>query len=445
MKKYLYIMLSMVLAGVFASCSKDEPFGGDAASATGGLLTSALDISLNSEYGPRSVKARGVRAAAPSIDNFKVSFFAEGADEAYITYDYKDMPEIVTLPVGKYYAVAFYGTDPIADWDSPYYKGRSNVFEIFQDDITDKVDKIVCAISNVRVSVSFSTELKAAIDGNCEVIVEVGDEGKLTFTQADIEAGRSGYFRYIENSNTLAVTFKGNVDGVYTEETKTGVDVEPGRYYSITFNLHDAGAEDPGNIGRPDDDNGFIRIDASFSSENIEWTADFEDSIIEDDLRPKEEVDDPGKEDPEPDDPNVPDNPGAKAPVVTAQAPIDIDKVNKLTEESTVVLNIKSEAEGGIQEFIVDIVSNVLTAEELGDMLPTTLDIANTPEDYREKLEGLGFPTNVKGEKDVEFTITNFIPVLLAISADKQAYYNFVLKVRDANGYTEKTLKLTNY
>lgn len=437
MKKYLYIMLSVVLSGLFGSCSKENPFDLDTPSQTGRLLTTALDVSLQSEYGPRSITDRHVRAKAPSVNDFTVAFYREGSQEAEVSYKYSEMPEIVTLPVGSYKAVAFYGENAEAAWEQPYYEGSTD-FTIEADKITDEVNPIVCKFANVRVSVAFSEILKESMSSDCKVTVKVGDSGSLDFTVND--EAKSGYFRFVENSHTLAAEFSGTVDGVKTTEIKTYTDVVAGSHYAITFTLHDAGEEDPGTIVPHPDNDGFVSVDATVEVDNMNSNVDSGEETVKDDMRPQE-GDEPGKEEPTPD---TPDQPGGDVPTVQVNQPFDMNKVNTIDYDSSIVLNIHSSAEGGIQKFIVEIVSNILTPEELDGILPTILDVAETPEDYRSKLEDLNFPTNVKGESDVEFNLTEFIPAMLAISTGKDAYYNFVFKITDANGYTEKTLKLKN-
>ena len=447
-------MLSVMVAAIFSACSKDDPFGNETSEATGGFLTAALDVSLNSEFGPRSVKNRNVRAAAPDIDLFRVDFYLKGSDIPVKSYSYKDMPEIVTLPVGTYYAVASYGTNPVAAWDSPYYEGRSDEFRIVADEILAETQKIECKISNVRVSVEFTPELRKVVENDCHVVVEVGQDGSLDFELDAIDNGKSGYFRYVDNSQTLGATFEGTVDGAFTREVKTSIAVLPGHYYAILFRLHDAGEEDPGHIA-PGDDGSIVIVDATVTTEDIEWNADSDDSVIEDDMRPSDGGSGSGGEDPNPgpgpDEPNVPDTPDeptGDAPSITAKAPINIEAENLIDFSSEIELYISTEADGGIKAFTVDIDSNVLTADALGDMFPTHLDLVNPGADYEGNLRDLNFPVKeqVNGQKFVTFNMTEFVAPMLALGMTSEApkkYYNFILTVTDSNGKTsKKTLKL---
>lgn len=438
MNKYINVLLSALFLILFGACSKETPFDNEENISYGMLRTSALDVSLNSEYGPRSVKNRNIRAAAPNVADFYVEFFKDGNSEPEAAYKYSDMPEIVTLPVGNYVARASHGANADAAWDEPYYMGESLSFDIVADEITDVVDPIVCKFANVRVSIDFDPELRKAMGADCKVNVVVGEKGSLDFTINDVE--RSGYFAYVADSKTLAAHFSGTVDGAPASETKAYKNVEPGTHYKITFRLHDAGEEDPGNITGDD----IVKVDASLSQEDMNASVDSGETVITDDMRPQEE------ETQQPDVPNPP-TPGAELPEITAQAPLDLDVVNELevvqnsegedVSKFPVVLNIHSSADGGIKAFTVKIISDTLTPSTLvGVGLTDELDLVN-PGQYEGGLSGLGFPVNVGGMKDVEFKITDFVPLLAALG---EGNHSFVLTVTDANGTTQKTLKLHN-
>lgn len=448
MKKYIYLLLSAIIVSLATSCSKDAPFEGDADTAYGQLLTASLDVSLKSEYGPRSLRDRRVRAAAPSVNDFTVEFYRQDAaegDAPVASYKYSEMPEIITLPVGSYTAKAFYGSNPVAAWDEPYYEG-STEFSIEADKITENVEPIVCTFANVRVSVNFDDLLLASMSPDCKVTVKVGDVGELDFTLADMGV-RSGYFRYVEGSTTLVATFTGTVDYVYTVESKSGIDVKPGTHYQINFRLHDAGEDDPGFIVPGHGNDSFLFVDAEVKSENMDADVDSgETGGVTDDLRPTETPDDPGKDEPGPDDPSV-----EGAPEITVAAPYSLDRTNEIELDDNqqskypVVLYIKSTAPDGLTGFKVNIISNTLTPSVLvGAGLTDELDLIN-PGEFLVPLQDLGFlkpgVTSLKGEKDVELSITDFLPLLTILG---EGTHQFRLTVTDANGTTVKTLTLHN-
>lgn len=436
MKKYIYLMLSVVLAGIFSSCSKDDPFGSEYDGATGILNTASLKVSLVENAGPRSLKARGVRAAAPNVDDFNVAIFKGDSESPIKEYKYKDLPEIITLPVGNYRVEASYGENVVAGWDSPYYQG-TGTFKIEQDEITDEVTEILCKIVNVRVSIIFDNSLRDVIGSDAKVNVKVGKDGSLDYTLSRIEAGESGYFRYDAGSTTLAATFTGTVDGVPVMETKTGIDVEPGKHYILTFRLHDAGEEGPGTIVTPDD--GLIVVDASVSVESISGNVDYEEETKEDKLRPVEGETGGNT----PSQPEQPENPSGQGPTVTAQLPVVLGEPYDIGKNPDVALVIMahSDAEGGFTKFTLDMTIEGADLEEVG--LSPHMDLANASD--RETIEGIIESVTqqkpdleVIGKKDFKLDISAFIALLSVFEGN----HSFKVTVSDANGTTVKTLML---
>ena len=439
MKKHILLMLSVVIAAVLGSCSKDDPFGYENSTGeTGGLLTQALKVSLSSEDGPRSLKGRGVKAKAPSADLFKVAIFMEDSDQPYVEYDYAEMPDIVTLPVGVYYVKAYYGENEAAAWDAPYYEGISDKFEIVKNKITDTLAPIECSIANVRVSILLTDNLKKAITGDYKVTVKVNDVGSLIFTSDRIEGGESGYFRYVKDSNTLVAVFEGEVDGAKAIETKTDINVLPGRHYIITFKLYDAGEEDPGSITGGED--GLIVVDSTVKEEGIiDGNIYFDEENIKDDMRPNE-GNKPGTEDPE--QPGIDDPIQGEKPSIVGEAPVDLDKVNVLPDDDTpfpVAIQVHSSSDKGITSFTVSVNMAGVSDDELyGLGLAPEMDLVNPDPSYEEKLINLGFPVRIGGDKDVRFEITNLMGLLKIL----EGTHEFKLTVGDEFGVTTKSLKI---
>lgn len=430
MKKYINLILVAVLAMAFGACSKDNPFDIEQPTAYGKLLTASLDVSLN-ENGPREVKNRKVRMGAPSKNLFTVEILKDGA--VVQSYLFSEMPEIITLPVGEYTARAYYGENLDQSWDTPYYEGETeNTFKIEADKITEKVDPIVCRIVSVRVSVDFDPALKAVMDASSKVTVVVGKKGTLEFDLSTV--GKSGYFAFVEDSRTLAATFEGIVEGDRLTESKAFDNVEPGKFYEITFRLHTLDDDaDPGNINGDD----IIHVDATVQSSDIEGNVTDEDDevIDEGNMRPSES-------DPAPDEPGIdePVDPSSPAPEIVAHEPYDIDSLNELIDDTPVVVDITSVAEGGIKAFTVDIKSDKLDKDQLESVhLSDHLDLVN-PGEFAQALGDLGLPYNVGGKSNVQFEITaQFIMLLRALG---DGNHNFVLTVTDANGTTVKQLRV---
>lgn len=434
MKKYINYGLSILAIATLGACSKDEPFGWDD-EAPGKVLKSALALEVNNAD-DLPILYRATRAVAPVVDDFTVDFYKEGESEPTSTYVYKDMPEVVTLPAGAFTAVAHYGENASAAWEAPYFKGETK-FVVVSDKVTDDVDPIVAKLSNVRVSIKFDAALKNAISSDAKVSVMVGESGTLDFTAAD--ADRSGYFAYVENSHTLTATFSGKVEGYDVVESKGYDNVAPGQHYSITFRLHDAGAEDPGEVSAG------VIVDAEVEIVDMNVTLDpEEDEILKDDLRPVEGE----EENPGPVNPPTPDDPDKVAPKAEALVPagdfagydkLNLDAVNEATDHLYCAWKVVSEAEGGFKVFTVDIISNTLTPGELSGVgLTDHIDLIN-PGEYEEALAGLGFPVNVGGLNSAEFDITSFLSLLGALG---EGNHEFRLTVTDANGTSVVSVKL---
>lgn len=421
---YKYAFLAGAL--LLGACGKESPFTADTETGEGQILKSALNVDLrDGETGQATVRSG---SSPVSYDDFKVIFTKDGNSAPSASYRYGEMPEIVTLSRGVYVATATYGDDLEAEWENPYYVGRSEAFTIRAGEITDNIGDIVCRLENVKVSVDFAPILTQEMDESAFVEVKVVSDGKdskgLRFTKSEENSGVSGYFRHAEGVSLVA-TFNGLVEGIRVSETKSIPVVQKGYHYKITFKLHTQGGENQGDATLD------MKLDASVTVTDVERNVDIEeDEILDDDERPVE-----GPETPEgPDDPQPPVS--ADGPVVTAEPPIDLDKVNDVSSDSKVVLNITSET--GITKFLVRIDS-----EALNDVGITELDLVE-PGANSELLFGLGLlsderPT-MKGEKDVKFDISGFMDLLLMLGKDKS--HSFILEVADDSGEVKKELRL---
>lgn len=433
MKKIKNIFLYTTVLLTTAACGKETPFSSEEISGEGKFLSSSIAVDLKTEENLVRSEASGV----PDVGEFTVSFFdtASSSEEPVRSYKYKEMPEVVTLPVGNYKVRAWfggeYGDGNNAKFDAPYYMGESANFAVEKDKIVDSVDPIVCRLANVKVTILFDEHLVKSSGDDLKVSVKVGESGSLDFTP---RTSQSGFFKYVEGSSTLAAEFSGTVEDLPTREVKTYDNVKPGNHYRITFKLHSVDPNEPGNID-PDDPDNPINIDANV--EYVDMAGDpvnpsFNEEYLEDDRYPDEG---PGNND-DPVDPK----PGA-GPEITAEAPIDLDKLNEVNAESKCVLNVKSET--GITGFLVVIDSNTLTPEELkGVELSDKLDLVN-PGALEEKLKGLGLPVGaeVLNQKAVRFDISGFMPLLGLLG---EGTHKFTLTVSDSNGSTSKTLQLHN-
>lgn len=421
--KKSYIFPFLAAAALVTGCSKENPFGGEN-SGEGQVLKSALAMELNTD---ENIRQKPATRADVSLDDFTVVFTKDGVPVA--KYKYSEMPEVVSLPAGDYTCSATYGENRIAEWESPYYLGQSETFSVEPYEITSYIDPIECKLENVKVTVTFDPVLVSRMSADSYVEVKVGANDGLNYTTAEAASGKAGYFLHTAET-TLVATFYGTIDGVETVETKSYKDIQRGCHYKLNFKLHDSG-----NGSGSGDINGEVVLDASVTVVDIERNVTVDDELV--DVDENEHPNEGNGDTP----PGPGPDPEPEAPAIEAVAPVDIDGVNDGNSLSSCVINVHSSADGGVTDFTCDIVSDKLTPEELkGVGLSDHLDLANTPADLEPVLAGLGFPVNVAGQKDVQFVITGtFLGLMQNLG---ECEHHFVLKVKDANGTTTKTLKI---
>lgn len=370
--------------------------------------------------------------AGSELDDFKILFFKNNGTAPEKSYIYSEMPDVVTLPVGRYKVTATKGTDVEADWESPYYVGESDAFYIMRDTITTDVNPIVCRLQNVKVTVEFDPMLAGNMSADSYVEVRVGDNAGLQYTKD--KEGVAGHFKHTDGVSMVA-SFNGEVEGVKTIENKSFEEVKKGHHYKIRFKLHSQGDD---HYGETDAE---VNVDASVTTVDLEHNIVInEDQDLGDSERPKEDGN-------EPQQPDQPDQPGDQsAPTIDAMAQsdssipeIELGKENVIEDGMECVLLIKSTADSGFTKFECKIDSETLDVTEVG--LSNPLDLIN-PGNNEDALIGLGLLKEgqvVKGSKEMKFDLTSFLPLITALGP---GVHNFVLTVADDNGETVKTLTL---
>lgn len=411
-----------------AGCSKEKGFEGEMSDNEGQVLKTALDMSTTSDQIMVTRAESGV-----DLSNFKINFIKKGETVAAKSYTYSEMPDVVTLKVGTYTATAELGQDLNAEWENPYFKGQSEEFDVEAYKITSFISPIECELMNIKATIAFDETLLAAMSPDSYVEVKVGDNPGLNFTSAEATSGKAGYFKHT-NENTLVATFHGKVNGSDIVESKSYEGIAKGRWYKLTFKLHQNSGGDPTGGA-----SGEIVVDASVTTEDVNA-----DVTLEDD-EPLDDSDRPnwgGGDDPEP---PTPDN----APeIIAISQGMVFDTPWSVTAASECEFKIISHAEGGMQEFTCEIISQDLTPEELGSMnLPNVLDLVNEPapdSKYPNYWNVLGndpfnFPTNVGGQSEVIFKLSDFMG-MMAVFGNHQHTFRF--HVKDANGEVNKDLIL---
>lgn len=410
-----------------AGCSKEKGFGEEMSDNEGQVLKTALDMSTTSDQILVTRAEQGV-----DLSNFKINFIKKGETVAAKSYTYSEMPDVVTLKVGTYTATAELGQDLNAEWENPYFKGQSEEFDIEAYQITSFISPIECALMNIKATIAFDETLLAAMSPDSYVEVKVGDNPGLNFTSAEATAGKAGYFKHT-NENTLVATFHGKVNGSDIVESKSYEGIAKGRWYKLTFKLHQNSGGDPTGGA-----SGEIVVDASVTTEDVNADVTLaDDEPLDDSDRPNWG----GGDDPEP---PTPPTPGDKGPKVTPTPEskkdgMVFDKDWAVTGSTQCSFDVTSDT--GFEVLTCEIISPDLTADVLIEFgIPTLLDLVNTSEELATALDDLNFPHNVGGQKQVQFDMSPFMNILSGVG--KGHLHEFKLHVKDAEGEITTSLKL---
>ncbi len=144
----------------------------------------------------------------------------------------KDLTDPLTLSAGAYIVTAMSTADePTVGWESPYYAGSQRL--IVGDEKITEVGEVICYLSNIKISVIMSADLKDLFKADedldtdeipLEITVEL-DDASLTF---DREESRYGYFKAISESNTLDVSLMGMYNTAAAGETPSYSKIDKG-------------------------------------------------------------------------------------------------------------------------------------------------------------------------------------------------------------------------
>lgn len=439
------------------------------------------------------------RADANDLSQYIVEIVNNGTGEKVNTWTYSTLPEILSLPVGDYRVKVYNAELQDVAWESPYFYGEES-FTVKENDLTE-VGAIVCKLSNLKVSVQYSDELKSAIGTGEDVKVNVlvGDGNSLDFAYGE---NRAGYFRCDAENKSLVATFSGTVEGYYISEYKVISDVCAGQHRIISFSLKSAPdvSDEYGTIGstglsmnasvtsvdltrdvpveeetiQPDDflnvsedilnyqstalsKNIIVNASASWTaSSNENWctispiignvgesslTITVAENVIEQERNAVVTIimGDVIKE--------VlvkqaaySNSPAVDAPLITSST-INLNAVNVVTASTIVDVDVK--ALGKIANFYVKIQMSdgnggILDLSSVG--LANEFDLCN-PGQYKDGLIGLNLPVedSVKGKTEMKFDISSFMSLLVIYNGN----HTFEIDVIDELGQSAKaTLKL---
>ncbi len=250
MKKIIFILPSLA---ILASCQQS-------------LITRQANgsISVDVENSPvvEVVTKAGEGTVVP-LDDFNVYVSSDGNIFQYV---YKDMPPVITVPVGTYVVSADNVTEAQSlalpdEWGQVRYYGESVAKEVTSSSTTSF--NVRCTMSNAAVSVVFGENIDKHFD-NVTVTAYTVDTRKLVYTALNT-AGENpavGYF----SPATLYYEFSGN----FMEETTPMVirgskPLEAAKHLHLTFKI----SEQNGELGKP-----VIEVDPTYEDLYEEITVD---------------------------------------------------------------------------------------------------------------------------------------------------------------------------
>lgn len=418
MKRFasIFILWGSLLS--FFACSDKEHIEYQPQTETGSLQLSMQVNVVLKETSPASRAGIDTKDFIVTIYDAKTGNIAEDVNKTNAVYRYGSMPEIITLYTGDYYIVASSQQEmPAAEWETPFYQGKSDIFTIKKAAVT-RVSDITCSQQNVKVTVSYTDKLKKELTSYYATIsLSNSSEDYLIFNKETTQAG------YFKPEKLKAVLNGTRYDGEIVTAMVEIDSVKAGQYQNIEFDVILSGQLQL-----------TININTDIEIIDKDIVVPPSDSTI---IDPNPTPDPDPEPDPEPED----------AITIIGQG-FDIDQPIEFAvgETKTVVVDIT--AANQIYDLWVEIDSPFLTEEELGSLslpIPKRFNLGNLTAELKQAFgpDGLGLigKEDVRGKNSLVFDITRFTSLLLQAGTHK-----FIVTVNDYDGLSlQKTLTLVNH
>lgn len=442
--KSISILAWAAAAAAFTGCS-DNWVPEVEGAGEGRLNTQSILAEVNTvedEKEDEDVTKKVTSRSSIDLSPFLVDVVRTSDNANVASWTYATMPQLPTFAVGSYEVQVRSRVLKDAEWSAPYYLG-SQTFDIRNGEVTD-VGPIVCKLANVRVTIDYGPKLLEATGGEGFTITVTSTPG--VYLQYTGKETRSGYFAY-NGQTTMVARFQGRVNGVNEDFSHVLENIAPGQHRKLTFRLNY-------NPNTPDDEVGTVDgqgivVSCSTKTVNVDGNVIQEEDIQESDDRPNQE------EKPKPEDPQ----PGDEDKITFTSETLANDNGNVLdntannaadfgTDPGLKAAKIHIHSEAPIASFKVKIDSETLTADVLSgvglapefDLADPIVTVDGEKKDLTDGLKGLEFPVGdeVKGATDLDFDITQFVPLTMIYGA---ANHRFILTVTD-NAGNSKTLTL---
>lgn len=255
--KLLYQILAAGTLAMLATGCKDETpnygqTGGGSSETVGYVDLNGLSpqVLLDAEINqtPAQTTAAQTRAVTEATPDYLVRIY-NSSDECVLDTTYGDMqsqfndgPEqnLLALPVGTY-RLEVHSQEPSSvpdvEWEAPTY-GTTYDFAVLRSHTSDSpltiADKVVCKLSNIKVTVSISADLAELLGHDTKSTVTLGS-AVAEFTKSE---SRAAYFRpQNSDGDTLEFKLTGTKDGKPAELSKTITGVKAGQWRKIMLSI----------------------------------------------------------------------------------------------------------------------------------------------------------------------------------------------------------------
>ncbi len=411
MKISMIKQITMLAAAVVAvSCvSNDVPIDTHVGSGEGKFVLSGMGVS-------EDLREMPTRADGVDCSDFNVCIYNTDTNTECYDGSYAAVASPMTLPVGNYSISVQSHEVQDAAWEDIHYS-VSDTF-VIEKDQTTTMDDLVCRVSNILVSVTFSDKMKALMADGCKVDIKVGSCGPLSY---GADETRKGCFKSEnDEGNSLVWEFTGTIDGEYYNDFGFILNAKPGEHRTLHFDVETI----------PDPERGDVEFIFQVSVECTTYNVNLNVEVA------KETV-------VQPLDSTVKIEPTAGYSLTAVNT---LKKSESLdgADQPTVNPGMAVTADKGIAAFTVQITTdNAALGGMLAGMgLDAPFNLVS-PGELETVLGGFGFPTGdqVLGKTNVTLSLSGILPVLFGFGNTNK--FDVQIWVRDAQGtLLSKTLRL---
>lgn len=409
MKKISYIFFAVIMV-LTASCKKDN-FNYHNGDKTGTLSFEGLSLEVSDE-----VHKVSTRAEAASDDYVLFLYDNTGLLVWQKTYQEVRGSASISLPAGNYSleARSTSAEVPQAKFTAPVY-GATRNFAI-KAGVTTTLGSITCTLLQALVTVGYNEDFLKSVTGDGVASVELTAgyplEYKLEYSNGNPTYDRrQGYFAVNGSDATIALIFKGSVDGKTQRMRATITNVKAQDWHIITI---------------------MKKVDASGNASfSVEIDGLVEDIELDNDVTADEQGDG--------NDPNAPIGDGGIELVSTGT--YDITKTVTVPSSGTFPLTMTAKIPNGARKFTVDIAStNADFINSVNTVGGTTLDLINPSEAAMGVFDIVPFPhgAELSGKTEIDFDLSGAQTPLLAFKGT----HTFTMNVVDNKG-CRKSIPIT--